>query len=67
MIQLVGKRFKCGDIAPDNRPGAFETVVIPTPPVTDLEALAPTLDAVPSVALATVGVLGHIHLGASAK
>ena len=66
-VQLASERFKCAYVAPNNDSGAFEAVVIPAPPVADLESLVATLDAVPGIALTVVRALGYIHLGAGAK
>ena len=66
-IQIVSERFKCAYVAADNGSGAFEAVVIPSPPVADLESLVATLNAVPDIALAVVSALSYVHLGSDAK
>ena len=66
-VQFAGESFKRGYVAEDNFSRAVEAVVIPAPPVADLESLAPTLDPVPRIALAVVSALGHVHLGSDAK
>ncbi|MEC9264975.1 MAG: hypothetical protein VX464_02910 [Pseudomonadota bacterium] len=59
--------FKRRDVATDNVRRAFEAVVVPAPPVANLEALIATLDAVPGVGLAVVSLLGYVYLGADAQ
>ena len=66
-IQIVSERFKCAYVAADNGSGAFEAVVIPSPPVADLESLVATLNAVPDIPLAVVSALSYVHLGSDAK
>ena len=66
-IQIVSERFKCAYVAADNGSGTFEAVVIPSPPVADLESLVATLNAVPDIPLAVVSALSYVHLGSDAK
>ncbi len=65
--QAAEECLKCGHVAADNGRRAFKAVVIPAAAAANLEAFVATLNAVPGVAVAVVGALGYIHLGADHK
>lgn len=62
MIELALQRLQFRVIAFNDYPRATSTVMVPATTITYLQALVPSLNAVPGVCLAIVGLPGLVDL-----